>query len=186
MKIIEIRGTQCSKDGSAVEKVVQKMNLHFWLEFRKWLDLFPASYGATPQLQLNISDISSWCRVALKKMINLPSGFPFSVHANFGSFTLLFCKLSILSSHGLHVRCAFIEIWSTREIWKTWQMLKSSSVRVRKFSLPRNVHAYVISVCTWLDDSEVREVQFLLVFNSYIYMFWRNFDKFDSFTLSCS
>ena len=50
-----------------MEKVVQKMNLHFWLEFRKWLDLFPASYGATPQLQLNISDISSWCRVARKK-----------------------------------------------------------------------------------------------------------------------
>ena len=45
-------------------------------------------------------------------------------------------------------------------------MLKSSSVCVRKFPLARNVHAYVISVCIWLDDSEVREVQFLLVFNS--------------------
>ena len=65
-------------------------------------------------------------------------------------------------------------------------MLKSSSVRVRKFPLPRNVHAYayVINVCTCLDDSEVREVQFLLVFNSYIYMvLYRNFDKFVSFTL---
>ena len=41
----------------------QKVNLHFWLEFRKWLNLFPASYGATPQLQHNISDISSWRRV---------------------------------------------------------------------------------------------------------------------------
>ena len=70
-----------------MEKVVQKMNLHFWLEFRKWLDLFPASYGATPQLQLNISDISSWCRVARKKMINID-------------------QITI----GLHVRCAFIEI----------------------------------------------------------------------------
>ena len=80
------------------------MNLHFWLEFRKWLDLFPASYGATPQLQFNISDISSWCRVARKKIINLPSGFAFSVHANFGSFTLLFCKLSILSSHGIQTK----------------------------------------------------------------------------------
>ena len=38
-------------------KIVQKMNLHFGLKFRRSLDLFPASYGATPQLQHN----SSWC-----------------------------------------------------------------------------------------------------------------------------
>ena len=51
--IIEIRGTQRSKNGSAVEKVVQKMNLQFGLKFRRWLDLFPASYSATPKLKVN-------------------------------------------------------------------------------------------------------------------------------------
>ena len=50
-----------------MEKVVQKMNLHFWLELRKWLDLFPASYGATPQLQLNISDITGGPSSRLEK-----------------------------------------------------------------------------------------------------------------------
>ena len=47
------------------------------------------NYGATPQLQHN----SLWCWVALIKLINLPSGFLLSVHANSGSFTLSFCKV---------------------------------------------------------------------------------------------
>ena len=48
------------------------------------------SYNATPQLQHNVCERRRWAPNG--KLNNLPSGFPFSNHTNFGDFALLFCK----------------------------------------------------------------------------------------------
>ena len=52
--VANIIGTLSSQDGNAKEDIDQKMNFCLKVEFKKWLQVFTVSYGATPQLQHNV------------------------------------------------------------------------------------------------------------------------------------
>ena len=52
--VANIIGTLSSQDGNAKENIDQKMNFCLKVEFKKWLQVFTVSYGATPQLQHNV------------------------------------------------------------------------------------------------------------------------------------
>ena len=60
-----------------------------YLEFRKLLDVFPFSSGAKPLFQHNVLVQHP---VRIGNLDNLLTVFPFSDHANFSDFTLLFCS----------------------------------------------------------------------------------------------
>ena len=52
--VANIIGTLSSQDGNAKENIDQKMNFCLKVEFKKWLQAFTVSYGASPQLQHNV------------------------------------------------------------------------------------------------------------------------------------
>ena len=71
------------------EKVEEDVDYNIYLYFSQNV-AYGFSYNATPQLQHNVCERRRWAPNG--KLNNLPLGFPFSNHTNFGDFALLFCK----------------------------------------------------------------------------------------------